>query len=629
MAPVDLRSALERRRRHTAELLGVLPPSAPFDDWRTATGALAPDFGRLPARTQLWSPADGVASPGEWPARRALLRARWRRWLTGPLPPAPRRTPGTVASVRTEGPAEVRELVIGDPWRVRAQLRLPRRAPGPALDVPVYLLQSSHPTWAQAALDRGWGACLVSAADGDDDTEAVARWFAGPPAGRLAWRAWALSRVLDALADQPGVDARRVLVGGHSRNGKTALLAAAFDDRFAGVVSSSSGVLGAIPARLCTDRHGGEGVELLTRHYPGWYAPGLRWFSGREHRLPTDAHDLLALAAPRPVLLSVGVEDPVERVPAARAAVAAAGGAWALLGADGPTLALRAGGHSADRQAVEAQLDWAQATIERPRRRPPVPAPRRPLDDAAPAPVRWPAGHPGGPLLTGPALRASVHEALGRLEPAPGVAATLLRPPAGATERGLVLWLGAPCAATGWRLGYEQAEPLPEQLASDGWTVACADPVGTGARHAERPAAGSSPVGAMTADAAAVAADALRSTGAEQVWLAAYGTGALVAAHLAALGEVPLAGAVLVAPSCGEPALRRPPRYSLADLLGALAGRPALVLDPAWDPEAAPGAVAAACRVACVQRRELADWHRLSAATRRSVVDWLGSVSAG
>jgi hypothetical protein len=326
----------------------------------------------------------------------------------------------------------------------------------------------------------------------------------------------------------------------------------------------------------------------------------------------------------------VAVEDPVERVPAARASVDAAREAYALLGRpDALELALRPGGHRADDTAVAAQLDWAQSVLGGPPRRPGRAAP-------APSPVPWPAGRvrPGPRPVVGAELRAAVRAALGPvvrppvageagLRTADGVDVTLLRPADGGSGRGLVLWLGPPCAATGWRAGYEQAEPLPAQLAAAGWAVACHDPVGSGARHGEHPGPGSSPLGRMTADAAAVAAVAAAATGHDRVWVAAYGTGALVALHLSALGGVELAGAVLAAPSCGEPLLRARPGYTLADLLATTADRPAVVLDPAWDPEAPAGAVAAACRAAGVPRVPLADWHRLSADTRAAMVGWL------
>lgn len=675
--------ARSRRERDGEQLRAALPPVEPFAAWAAAGAQLPPDFARLPARAGLWSPVEGVAGAGQWPARRALVRARWRRWLTGPLPAAPARTRVRVTAAGCADGVEVRELVIGTGWSLRARLLLPEGAAAGAAAVPVYLLQSEHARWAQAALARGWGACLVSAGDSDDDTAGIEAAHPGVVAGRLGWRAWALSRVMDALEHQPGVDAARVLVGGHSRNGKTALLAAAFDDRFAGVVSSSSGVLGAIPARLCTDRHFGEGVELLTRHYPGWYHPRLRWFAGREHRLPTDAHELLALVAPRPVLVSVAVNDPVERVPAARAAVDAAREAYALLGAPGAlALALRPGGHSADEAAVAAQLDWAQAVLGdagAPARRLArtvrraegvLPAPR----SGGPTSLRWPGDlvRPGPRPVRGAALATAVRAALGpvpaavlpgaravvpaprapdpvdtgavtgantgdgalRVRTAGGLDVSVLRGRGPGGPRGLVLWLGPPCAATGWRAGYEQAQPLPEQLAADGWDVACHDPVASGPRHAEALPRGRSPLGRMTADAADAARAAMAATGADAVWLAAYGTGALVALHLVApgapgaAGGLPVAGAALAAPTCGEPLLRARPAYTLADLLAALADRTggrAVVLDPAWDPEAPPGAVAAACRASGVARVPLQDWHRLSAGTRERVVAWFAA----
>src|SRR4051812_7137661 len=92
-------------------------------------------------------------------------------------------------------------------------------------------------------------------------------------------------------------------------------------------------------------------------------------------------------------------------------------------------------------------------------------------------------------------------------------------------------------------------------LAAAGWAVACHDPVGAGARLAEEAAFARryprwSLLGRMVADAAGVA----EAAGAPAS-VAAYGTGALVAAHLAALRPDLVAGVVLVAPTSGDPLL--------------------------------------------------------------------------
>jgi hypothetical protein len=60
----------ERRRRRTAELREVLPPSAPWEAWLERTGELAPDFARLPSRPGLWAPHERLQGPAAWPGRR-------------------------------------------------------------------------------------------------------------------------------------------------------------------------------------------------------------------------------------------------------------------------------------------------------------------------------------------------------------------------------------------------------------------------------------------------------------------------------------------------------------------------------------------------------------------------------
>jgi hypothetical protein len=322
--------------------------------------ALAPDFTALPARADVWSPTTGVDDAEEWPARRAAIRARWRHWLIGGLPAAPRGTRALVTGRRDLGDAEERDLQIvmprpSGPLVLRAKLAVPHGAE----NAPVLVTQTAHADWGTVAVRRGWAVCRVAACDGEDDTEAIAGAYPRWDGGRLAWRSWALSRALDALADEEGVDAGRAVVAGRAGNGVAALLAAAFDDRFAAAVSSSSGVLGAIPARLADDGEPG-GIAQLTRRHPDWFHPRLRHFAGREDQLPTDAHELLALVAPRPLLLVVGLRDSLETAAAVERAAEAARDAWDLLGAPA-ALAVQAPDDAAP--AIERGLHWAAAAL--------------------------------------------------------------------------------------------------------------------------------------------------------------------------------------------------------------------------------------------------------------------------
>ncbi len=120
--------------------------------------------------------------------------------------------------------------------------------------------------------------------------------------GAVATWAWGLSRVYDYLATDRAVDAKRVIVIGHSRYGKAALWAGGRDTRFAAVISNDSGEGGASLYR----RNFGETIRVMNNY---WFAPNYKTFSEREGELPVDAHELIALVAPRPVYIGAASED--------------------------------------------------------------------------------------------------------------------------------------------------------------------------------------------------------------------------------------------------------------------------------------------------------------------------------
>jgi hypothetical protein len=123
--------------------------------------------------------------------------------------------------------------------------------------------------------------------------------------GTIAAWAWGCHRAVDYLVTDRRLDRRRIAVYGHSRNGKTALLAAALDERIGLVLCHQAGCGGSAPSRGKV----GESVRQINDRFPHWFNAAFKRFNDTPERLPFDQHELIALCAPRPVLLSNATED--------------------------------------------------------------------------------------------------------------------------------------------------------------------------------------------------------------------------------------------------------------------------------------------------------------------------------
>ncbi len=172
------------------------------------------------------------------------------------------------------------------------------------------------PTWQDQVAQRGWGyAIIVPNSIQADNGAGLTRGIIGltnqgegrkpDDWGALRAWAWGASKALDYFETDPKVDAKRVVIEGLSRYGKAALVTMANDQRFAIGFIGSSGAGGAKLLR----RDFGEKVENLAGSGAyHWMAGNFIKYAGplTPGDLPVDAHELIALCAPRPVFISAG-----------------------------------------------------------------------------------------------------------------------------------------------------------------------------------------------------------------------------------------------------------------------------------------------------------------------------------
>ncbi|BDI28796.1 hypothetical protein CCAX7_008470 [Capsulimonas corticalis] len=257
-----------------------------------------------------------IATPSEWEACRASIQSALLRDEYGHIPPPPENL--SAAEIASDplsyGATEKRIRITCGPGGA-VQFHLHVIVPG----------GHSEPMPVLLVGDRCWGAAPIPqeiAARGyvlaEFDRTEIAPDAPGRDVGVYplypdhdwgamgAW-AWGYHRAVDYLVTQPYVDASRIAVTGHSRGGKATLLAGALDERIALAAPNNSGCGGAAPYRAKSA--GAETLEIILRVFPYWFQAQLPAFIGREDQLPFDQHSLLALVAPRALLITNALGD--------------------------------------------------------------------------------------------------------------------------------------------------------------------------------------------------------------------------------------------------------------------------------------------------------------------------------
>jgi hypothetical protein len=325
-----------------------------------------------------------VETAADWAVRRApLLRAALSEAVYGPAPPPAHARVlerADIAYAPLADVARIEQWSIGvsdeaDPPRFNLVLVTPKTASAPA---PLIVMENfcgnraafagrpqavaapltpvlwvCDAPWADPAVEavfgryisippyedilaHGYALAMFYAGDvvGDEPASAragLARLYGerAEQAGAVAVWAWLYSRAIDVLAEDSRIDAARIAVWGHSRNGKAALLAAADDLRIAAVISHQSGRGGA----ALTHGAAGESLAEIMKTYGYWFTPAFAHADKTDPEL--DQHQLLALIAPRPMLLGNGRRDAWADPASAFRAARSADAVYELMGSRG------------------------------------------------------------------------------------------------------------------------------------------------------------------------------------------------------------------------------------------------------------------------------------------------------
>jgi len=346
----------------------------------------------LPVRAAMPDPlvtANGqkIATAAQWQAHRVAIKELLEHYAVGHAPPPPGNVTGHEILVTNllDGQATCRfvHLAFGPENKLGFDVAIfipaasdAFKSPFPTIVQPVFSTISVTNSWEDVAkpyaeaLRRGYvvAAFYYQQCGLDKPDYRQTGFFSAYPDydwGDLAAWAWSMSRCVDYLQTQPFADQTKFIALGHSRLGKTALVAGAFDERFALTAPAGSGCGGTGAYRFNGKTRGGkEGLEDATKHFPQWFGPHLADFAGQVEKLPFDQHWFFALCAPRRFIAVDGLSDPAANGNALAQSYLAAQPVYALLGVPAHLgINYRPGGHRLAPEDWTAVLDFADQQL--------------------------------------------------------------------------------------------------------------------------------------------------------------------------------------------------------------------------------------------------------------------------
>lgn len=395
-------ASLTRRKQALQETLQILIPSRPphagrinaidktWEEWQKRTGELPPDFAAMPSLPDLPDPfaaviegkgssqqtgavrVQAVRDASGWEQKRTWIAEQAQQWLYGKLPPAPDNLIAERISEEMAGDLRIEKVLLRFGPERKGELLLEIATPPGKGPFPVFL--TNHPRWrpwAATAVRRGYIGVFYSASDPNyaikDYSDGLIEVYPDYDFSTIARWGWSASRAIDYLYTLPQVNRAQIGITGHSRNGKQALMAAAFDKRIGAVILSSGNTGESNPWRYTTDIYSNETIEQITGNFPHWFHPRLRFFAGREDKLPIDQNLVMSMVAPRGLMIASAYSEGQGAPYGIERGYRSVQRVYRLLGAeDKVTLQLRAGEHATTAGDIEEYVDFLDHVFGRP-----------------------------------------------------------------------------------------------------------------------------------------------------------------------------------------------------------------------------------------------------------------------